>query len=167
LLTCYASDMDRRDCDAARIMDGVVDGEHVCVCIPPLTEYVRVARNVADTVSDMIDLSPEDRAAVKLAVGEACNNAVIHSVPLPPATFAWVEVVLRVTAEALEIEVINPGAGFHPNRSARMPAPEAMMEQGRGLPLMEMLMDTVAYESRGKHTVVRMRLLRPRTTHPT
>jgi serine/threonine-protein kinase RsbW len=141
-------------------------GERVCLRIPPLTEYVRVARNAADTIADMINLSLDDRAAVKLAVGEACNNAVIHSTPIPPAAHGWVEVVLHVTADALEIEVINPGAGFRPERAARtMPPPEEMTEQGRGIPLMELLMNSVVYESRGGHTIVRMRL--SRTSTPT
>jgi serine/threonine-protein kinase RsbW len=154
--------MDRRKGNAAWTSNGhALESERIYIRIPPLSEYVRVVRNAADTVADLIHLPASDRAAMKLAVGEACNNAVIHSTALSPTTSAWVEVILHITSEALEIDVINPGTGFHPRQAARMPAPEAMAEQGRGIPLMEMLMDAVTYESRGGYTIVHMRRLRP------
>src|SRR5262245_23548224 len=81
----------------------------VCLRIPPQTAYIRVAREVADSVSEILQLAPDDKAAIKLAVGEACNNAVLHARPAPYGASAAVEVVFRITEEALEVDVANPG----------------------------------------------------------
>lgn len=132
----------------------------VQVTIPGLPQYIGVARQAVDAVSENLQLSADDRMAVRLAVGEACNNAVFHSsLPHPDSAIGRVVVACRVLPDALEIDVENDGNGYHPTSAGHsMPGPFA--EHGRGVPLMEMLMDSVEYLSRCGNTIVRMRKLR-------
>jgi serine/threonine-protein kinase RsbW len=136
------------------------DEDVVRLQIPGLTEYIPIARNAADVVSEQLQMSADARAAVKLAVGEACNNAAFHA-RRPDGQAGTMLVACRVRPDALEIDVTNRGNGFHPNRPARMPRAEDLEEHGRGMALMEMIMDSVEYLSEDGNTLVRMRKKRP------
>ena len=136
------------------------DEEVVRVQIPGATEYIGVARRAVDALGEQINLPAEARAAVKLAVGEACNNAVLHA-KQANGDYGSVLVACRIVPDALEIDVTNQGNGFHPAEPARMPDAESLAEHGRGMALMEMVMDSVQYLSDNGNTVVRMRKNRP------
>src|SRR5688572_2967063 len=112
----------------------------VRVQIPSALEHIGIARCAVDVVGEQIHLSCDARAAVKLAVGEACNNAVLHAAPCADAS---VIVDCRLQEDALEIDVTNSGNSFHPDTHAEMPAAEALDEHGRGRALIEMMMDSV------------------------
>jgi serine/threonine-protein kinase RsbW len=146
-----------------RANDGDTQDETIQVRIPGSTAYIRLVRDAVDTLADRVSLSPEDRAAVKLAVGEACNNAVQHAASGENGRSGTVAVALRIGPEALEIEVANEGKGFEP--AAAMPTAELLTESGRGLALIEMMMDSVEYLHHEGNTVVRMRK-QHRTPHP-
>lgn len=135
---------------------GMPETEVVQVRIPGLSEYISVARQAVDAVGEQIRLSRDDRAAVKLAVGEACNNAVFHARSNAANGVGWVMVACQVAPDALVIDVTNQGNGFHPTAAVRMPAAEELRESGRGMALMEMLMDSVEYFSHHGNTMVRM-----------
>jgi serine/threonine-protein kinase RsbW len=124
--------------------------------IPGAAEHIAIARSAVDAVGEGLHLSDEARMAVRLAVGEACANAVRHAKGSGPSG-GPVVVVCRAGADTLEIDVRNRGNGFHPGSRATMPPPEALAEQGRGRALMELLMDSVEYLSVQGDTVVRMR----------
>ncbi len=66
-------------------------------------------------------------------------------------------VTCRLRDDALEIDVANGGNGFHPTAPAGMPRAETLAEHGRGLALMEMMMDAVEYLWEDGNTIVRMR----------
>jgi serine/threonine-protein kinase RsbW len=146
-----------------RANDGDAHDETIQVRIPGSTAYIRLVRDAVDTLADRISLSPEDRAAVKLAVGEACNNAVQHATSGEGGRFGTVAVALHIRPETLEIEVANEGNGFEPEPA--MPTAELLTENGRGLALIEMMMDSVEYLHHEGNTVVRMRK-RHRSPHP-
>jgi serine/threonine-protein kinase RsbW len=132
-------------------------GEMVRVCIPGSPAYICIVRDAVDALADRISLSAEDRAAVKLAVGEACNNAVQHGPQHADGRHRMVDVALRIGPESLEIDVANEGTGLHTGRHASMPVAEMLAEHGRGLPLIELMMDSVEYLTHEGNTVVRMR----------
>ena len=136
------------------------DNEVICLQIPGDTEYVGIARHAVDAVGEQISLPADARMAVKLAVGEACNNAVKYA-KLDGVEARPVSVACRVQPDALEIDVTNHGNGFHPEAPAEMPAAEALEEHGRGLALMQMMMDSVEFLSINGNTTVRMRKNRP------
>lgn len=136
------------------------DKEVIRVQIPGATEYIGIARHAVDAVGQQIQLSSDARAAVKLAVGEAVNNAVLYA-RRAGGDHGSVVVACRIGADALVIDVTNQGNGFHPAAPARMPCPEDLAEHGRGRALMEMVMDSVEYLSENGNTVVRLRKARP------
>ena len=142
------------------------DEDVIRLQIPGTLEYVSVARHAIDAVGEQLQMPPEDRMALKLAVGEACNNAVLHAQsgtnPAEGRLARCVVVACRVQPDALEIDVTNQGNGFHPEGAALMPVAEDLEEHGRGMALMEAVMDSVEYLSDNGNTLVRMRKLRGR-----
>ncbi len=134
--------------------------------IPALHEYIGIARDAVDAFGEQLHFPPDARAAIKLAVGEACNNAVIHPALVTAPSEAMsnsessvvvapIVIAARADGDALEIDVTNRGNGFHPVLGGAMPDADA--EHGRGIALMEMLMDSVEYLSVNGNTMVRLR----------
>lgn len=134
------------------------DAEVIRLQIPGTTEYIAIARRAIDAVGEQICLSASARAEVKLAVGEACNNAAMYA-----KEDGFMVVACRIHPDSLEIEVTNQGNGFHPEDKAAMPQAEEMREHGRGLALMELIMDSVEYLTENGNTTVRLRKKRPLT----
>jgi anti-sigma regulatory factor (Ser/Thr protein kinase) len=82
--------------------------------------------------------------ACELALVEGCNNAVQHTSGKEPSGMILVEV--RCSDTQVELRINDHTAGFDlPNR-AELPLPEA--ESGRGLYLIQSLMDQVEYVRR-------------------
>jgi len=133
------------------------DKDVIRVQVPGALEYIAIVRRAVDAVGEQIHLAPRARAAVELAVGEACNNAVFHARPCEDRNGCVMIVACRVRPDALEIDVTNQGNGFHPDAPARMPRAEDLSDHGRGRALMEMSMDGVEYLSENGNTTVRLR----------
>ena len=136
------------------------DNEVIRLQVPGALEYIAIVRRAVDAVGEQIHLPAGARAEIKLAVGEACNNAVLHAAECRERdrTDACVMIVAcRVRPDALEIDVTNQGNGFHPGAPARMPHAEDLVDHGRGMALMEMIMDSVEYLSEDGNTTVRLR----------
>jgi len=129
----------------------------VQIDIPCLISYVSVVRQAVSALAEILLFSPEDCSAIKLAVGEACNNAVLYSAPLPEGSLPEVKVTCQVSPDALEINITNYGENCFPFPSTKMPEPEALSEHGRGRALMELMMDQVEYIAGPDTTTVRLR----------
>ena len=124
------------------------------LCLPAQFAYITVARNAVDTVGEQLKLPKESRTAVKLAVGEACNNAVQYG---NSSEDRQILVACRVLPGLLEIDVMSEDTGFRPQPGNHtMPAAEDMAEHGRGLALIEMLTDSVEYLSSAGTFLVRL-----------
>lgn len=131
--------------------------------VPSRSEHVGEMRGAIAGMLCGLPLSDEARADILLAVGEACNNAIIHG--KAEREDDALEVVCRVASNTgrrprrLEIDVQNPGNGFHPGRDTAvfaMPKAEDFTDHGRGLPLMRILMDDVQVLSVNGNTIVRL-----------
>lgn len=89
---------------------------------------------------------------VVLATEEAFINAVGHAeVPDEP-----IRVTARVSDGEALIEVRDRGCGFTLRTHDRRPAPDVHLAHGRGLFLMERLMDEVSVTSGRRGTIVRL-----------
>ncbi len=87
---------------------------------------------------------------IKVAVGEACANAIEHG--SPRGRGAKVKVVCAYADKCLEIEVIDQGV-FKP----RFPAFDSQLNyRGRGIPFMLALMDEVEIKESDEGTTVRL-----------
>jgi serine/threonine-protein kinase RsbW len=118
--------------------------------VPSRTEYIAVVRLVvASLASARRTLADERIDDLKLAVSEACTNAIEAN----RATGADHPVVIRCweAPERLEVCISDAGTGFDPDQLSKHPPvtdPDRLnFERGLGIPLIRLLVDAVRFES--------------------
>ncbi len=136
--------------------------DEIVLSIPSDASYVRVVRLAVMGIASRMAFSFEDIEDIKLAVSEACNNAILHAQPNEMSSIgAASPVVVRlvVQPDRLEISVEDDGTIAPPGLVRPLAADASSLgilpEGGMGLFLIETLMDEVEHES-GQKTVVRM-----------
>lgn len=121
--------------------------------IPRSTLFVSIARKTVEEIASRMALTDEQTQDLKLAVGEACTNAVKFSIADSPA----VHISYRIAPDMLEIEVRNKGNSFCPPEVCDVrPSIEKMAEGGLGIFLIRRLMDDLHIESKSGETTVTM-----------
>lgn len=116
--------------------------------LPTESRYVAMMRNVALCVMTDMGAPGEASEDVQLAVTEACANAVRHS------DASEYVVRLNVDDALCEVEVVDLGDGFDPTA---VPPPSAnQLENGRGLFLMQELVDDLEFVRDGVGTHVKL-----------
>ena len=127
----------------------------VRLVIPASTEYLIIARLALAGISRGTPIDESTLADLKLAVTEACGNAVRHA---QPSDRSVVRVDFGVEDGAIEIRVEDEGPGIGPIATGDEPRDE-LAESGMGLAIIRALVDD--FEIRdgesGRGTVVRMR----------
>jgi len=121
--------------------------------IPSAVEYVGIIRHAVEGIANRMRFSPGDIDDLKLAVGEACNNAVKHG--CPSAKHPTITVTCKVTSKQLEIEVTNGITGNEPCPPPII-QPEGNRENGMGLYIIHKVMDKVDIIWKGKTAKIRM-----------
>lgn len=143
--------------------------EIITILVPAAAEYVDLARLALYGVASKMGFSFEEIEDMKVALSEACNNAVLHAYgDLPDGTaFAApdeqprVEIKFIKQADALSIVVKDDGSSFDAATAARRAESlhgKSVLELeagGLGLYLMQALMDQVEVSS-GSGTQVMM-----------
>ncbi|HLT68821.1 MAG TPA: ATP-binding protein [Acidimicrobiales bacterium] len=136
--------------------------------IPARPAYLSLVRLVVDAAIGSLapGMSPARLDDLKIAVSEACSNAIeAHE-----ATVAEDPVVVRcmVEDEQVTVQVVDQGRGFDPDRIEALPAatdPRRLRhESGLGIPLMRTLADEVAFTPADNGTTVTLVVYRPSTT---
>lgn len=129
--------------------------------VPSRTEYIAVVRLVvASLVSARRALAAERIDDLKLAVSEACTNAIEANVTTgedhPVVVGVW------EAAERMEVCIGDSGSGFDPDKLPEHPPvtdPDRLnFERGLGIPLIRTLVDDVRFESAPTGTTVWMTL---------
>lgn len=115
--------------------------ESVNLSLPCKPEYVSVARLTASFVANQMGFDIEAIEDIKLAVGEACNNAVLHSGNSP--TY---QLELKNMESSLIIEVKDSGKGFD-KEAYKAPELDELQENGLGLFIIKSLMDDVEIQT--------------------
>lgn len=123
----------------------------IALRLPAQSLYLSVARATTRSFAALLPLREDERSGIELAVGEACDNAVRHC----DSDAEHFELALGITDSCLIVEVTNRGDCFIPEGPAVMP--DTFAEHGRGLALMEHLMDEVQFLPEKDRTTVRMR----------
>lgn len=114
-------------------------GEVVELEIPSAPEYVLIVRQAVEGLARRMDFAPAQVEDIKLAVGEACTNAVKYACPKDEGSHVGVKCV--VAADGLMVEIRNSIAGFD---FPEVPTqPDLSREGGLGLYLIKQLVDEV------------------------
>jgi serine/threonine-protein kinase RsbW len=121
--------------------------------IPSTAQFVAVARKAAECIGARMEMTDEQLYDTKLAVGEACSNAIKFSAPDSPA----VQLVYRISPDSLEVEVRNKGEAFGPVVKLSDPVDVGIArEGGLGLYLICQVMDELDISCESGETTVRM-----------
>lgn len=116
--------------------------------LPRKAATVPVVRTICREAMTRLGVSASCRADVVLALTEACANVIQHAEGVP-----FYEVRIELRPEYCHIRVLDAGRGLRAAALARMPAPER--DGGRGIALMDLLVDRLDVDSRpGRGTVV-------------
>ncbi len=114
--------------------------EHIRISLPGKPEYVSIARLTASVIANQMGFNIDDVEDIKVAVGEACNNAVLHG----RSQEEIFEVQFEVQASRMVIEVRDNGTGFDLDEY-QAPEPGELKENGLGIFIMKTLMDEVDF----------------------
>ena len=129
------------------------DPHQIRLEIPSAAEYVGVVRRAVESIASRMPFAATDIEDLKLAVGEACTNAVRHGCPSRHHPF--ITVICKVTPDFLEIEIKNGLAGGEQCPSV-VTIPDTDKEGGMGLYIMREVMDEVDIVWKGRTASIRM-----------
>jgi serine/threonine-protein kinase RsbW len=136
--------MVRTDGDA--LGDGAIDGpswERTAVLLVPPNDVDEVHESVDDMWHLNTDLGDRERIRFETALVELAGNVIEHAGDGERLLCA---LTLRRTATTLEAVLSDTGAEVRIPFRATMPDPEELAESGRGIAMIEMLMDDFSYE---------------------
>jgi serine/threonine-protein kinase RsbW len=119
--------------------------------LPRDARYVRMLRAIAGCI--MADLNAPQNAKddIELALTEACANAVRHATGAADYT-----VVFSIAEDHCEVEVTDVGPGFELEAVRRARTDPVDAEAGRGLLLMEALVDNCEFVQQERGTRLRL-----------
>lgn len=111
--------------------------DQVSISLPCKSEYVSITRLSSSVIASQMGFDIEAIEDIKVAVGEACNNAIIHS--QCESTF---NITFQVVEQTFICEVTDCGNGFDLNEYSE---PDLNDPKGNGLGIfiMKSLMDEV------------------------
>lgn len=135
--------------------------------LPARPEVVSVARLVVGALVATDPLFDEERGAdLRLAVSEACTNAIQAQAAAGPADPAPIQMRFVLHDGRIEIAVTDHGRGFDPEALREHPEvtdPARLdYEGGLGIPLIKMLSDDLTFDIGPDGTTVTM-VFGPRT----
>ncbi len=141
----------RRRISAGKVVATVIPSYRAAFSGDP--RNVPLARNAIASFARICGFSAEEVDDIRLAAGEALNNAVEHGGTLRSSGFS-----VRCAFEEgeLQIEIRDNGAGF-PFEQVGASPPGEEAARGYGIFLMRRLMDDVRYDQRGTRVRLRRR----------
>ena len=135
----------------------------VTLALPMVPEMEIEASKTATAIAESIRMSPDRIDEVRMAVVEACINALEHSRASDREVFVTFQVLGEEDPEKLRIMVHDNGIGFAPD-DVESPTMEsklkAMRKRGWGLKIIKGLMDEVEIRSGAEGTTVVMSKMR-------
>ena len=112
--------------------------------------YVSIIRLTTSGIANKVGFCMDDIEDLKVAVSEACTNAIKHS------SDDRFTIIYTMIENGLTIEIIDNGNGYDTS-SINEPDIENLKESGMRLFIIEALMDEVSIESQeGKGTSIKM-----------
>jgi serine/threonine-protein kinase RsbW len=135
----------------------------VTLTLPMVPDMEIAASKTATAMAEFMQMSPDRIDEVRMAVVEACINALEHSRSTDNEIFVTFEVLGDQDPEKLRITVRDTGIGFSPDDveepsiGQKLKAPR---KRGWGLKIIHGLMDEVEIHSGSEGTTVVMSKLR-------
>jgi serine/threonine-protein kinase RsbW len=135
----------------------------VTLALPMVPEMELEASKTATAIAESIRMSPDRIDEVRLAVVEACINALEHSQSSDQEVFVTFQVLGDPDPEKLRIMVTDHGIGFSPGVQeepaigGKIKGPQ---KRGFGLKIIHGLMDEVEIHSGADGTTVVMSKMR-------
>ncbi|MEX0657714.1 MAG: ATP-binding protein [Egibacteraceae bacterium] len=121
--------------------------------LPRDSRFVGLLRHVATCVFEDVGAPQEAADDIRLALSEACANAVRHAV----GSNAY-SVVFTIDTAGCTIDVLDLGPGFaFPSAGPDDAVPDADTETGRGVMLMRALVDDLQFAREDDGTTVTLR----------
>ncbi|PZE86841.1 hypothetical protein DEI91_00600 [Curtobacterium sp. MCBD17_032] len=142
----------RRRCEDVRMVtDGTgassaISGpawERTVLLVVPPNDVDEVHDSVDDLWHRNADLGPSERMRFETALLELAGNVIEHAEGNERLVC---QLTLRRTATTLEAVLSDSGAEVQVPFRTEMPDPEEMAESGRGIAMIELLMDDFSYE---------------------
>jgi serine/threonine-protein kinase RsbW len=127
--------------------------------IPSLADHIDIVRLCLYGIASKMGFTYEDIEDMKVAVSEACNNAILHQ--KPDDKLGMIDISFEMEDAALSIIIKDNGPGFDYEGTLKEASPLRGTEVadlrigGLGIYLMQALMDRVEVIS-GSGTVVNM-----------
>lgn len=109
--------------------------------VPAKSEYLTLCRLVLSGVARIHGIDDETLADLKLAVTEACSNAIRHA--YDDDAEGTVELAIDVRDGLLTIEVVDEGRGFDLEEAPARVFEDEAHEDGMGLAIIRELVDGV------------------------
>ena len=135
----------------------------VTLALPMVSEMEIEASKTATAIAESIRMSPDRIDEVRMAVVEACINALEHSRAADGEVFVTFQVLGGRDPEKLRITVHDNGVGFSPEdvepptMASKL---KAVRKRGWGLKIIRGLMDDVEIRSGAEGTTVVMSKMR-------
>ena len=131
----------------------------VTLTLPMLPDMEIAASKTATAMAEYMSMSPDRIDEVRMAVVEACINAIEHSGAPDRKVHIKFSILGDPVPERLQIEISDLGVGFEPGE-VEVPRIEekltANRKRGWGLKIIEGLMDEVVVKTSSHGTTVRM-----------
>jgi anti-sigma regulatory factor (Ser/Thr protein kinase) len=136
-------------------------GDRIELDVPARSDYLSLVRSIVTLIAETGSKLPDRRIEdLRLAVTEACANAIDAERRKPELERRPVVLTCDLEADYVVVEVHDEGGGFDPD--AITPHPDVtkparlMFERGLGIPLMRELTDELAFRREGGGTTVRL-----------
>lgn len=127
--------------------------DSLSISVPSKPEYVSVVRLTASAVASRVGFNVEELEDIKVAVAEACTNAIKHGICEKGENF---DVKFFLDQEKISIHVIDHGSGFSCNQLEE-PDLTSPKEGGLGIFIIKSLMDEVdVISNKGEGTIIKM-----------
>jgi serine/threonine-protein kinase RsbW len=127
----------------------------VRLTIPAKAEYISLGRLALTGLSRLRPLPQETVADLKLALTEACSNAIRHAYPEGEGR---VHIVYQLHPDRLVIEVVDDGEGFDPNEP--VDEEDELVEGGLGIAIIRAIADELEIGSGDRGRGSRLRFVK-------
>lgn len=130
--------------ESKEVEEGIAhDGEKIELSIPNKAEFVSVVRLTLVAIANRVGFNIEEIEDMKVAIAEACTNAITHGRNTPSES---IDITFVLKEKGLEIQVKDRGKGCEVEK-IKNPEIEELNENGLGIFIIKSLMDNVVIDS--------------------